>query len=74
MLIKNRFGRVVEVSPERAEEMILKGEGFKMEEAEFEPVKINEPINELKCPYCGKECKNKVGVNKHIEACKKKHL
>lgn len=29
-------------------------------------------INPLKCPYCGRECKNKLGFNKHVEACKKK--
>lgn len=74
MFIKNLRGRIVNVSPERADEMIQKGEGFKIEEVvEAKEVK-EEPINELKCPYCGFEGKTKLGANKHIAACKKKHL
>lgn len=76
MLIKNRFGRIVQVSPERADEMILKGDGFKLEGSEVKEEKapIETPVNELVCPYCGKECKSKLGFNKHTATCKKKAL
>lgn len=70
MLIKNRFGRIVEVNPELADAMIKKGEGFAIEAQEVK----EEPINPLKCPYCGFEAKNKLGFDKHLSACKKKAL
>jgi hypothetical protein len=70
MLIKNRFGRMVDVSPEIADEMFKKGEAFKIEGSLEEP----KVINELECPYCGKVCGNKIGYKKHTEACKKKAL
>lgn len=69
MIIKNRFGRLVDVSEEQARQMIAHKEG--------EPV-IQEPekkeVNPLQCPYCGRVCKNKVGFNSHVRACKKKVL
>lgn len=67
MLIKNSRGRIVQVSPERADEMIQKGEGFIIEE---KPADL--PANPLECPYCGMVCKNQLGFNKHTNSCKKK--
>ena len=69
MLIKNRFGRIVDVTEERAREMVQKNEAVIIDETPKEPEK---PKNELECPYCGKICKSKLGFAKHTEACKKK--
>jgi hypothetical protein len=46
----------------------------KKNNADFEGDATEEGKNPLECPYCGKVCKNQIGFNKHVEACKKKAL
>jgi len=60
MLIKNRFGRIVDVSQEQAEAMVRKGEAIMYDETPA-PKKHNE------CPYCDSPLE---GHN--VEKCKKK--
>ena len=40
-----------------------------VEEPNTEPY-VEEPEEELKCQYCGKVCKNKLGLTSHEEHCK----
>lgn len=70
MLIKNRFGRLVDVPEQMAHEMVKKGEATLVDEA---PVETKETtINPLECVYCGKVYKNPTGLKIHQKACKKK--
>ena len=60
MLIKNRFGRIVEVPEDLGKEMIRKKEAIAFDET---PQKKELPKN--RCPYCFEDCG-------HIEECQKK--
>ena len=78
MIIQNRFGRIVSVADELGLSMIKGGEATLYEapaEIKENTEKKDEDVkNPLECPYCGKVCGNKLGFNKHTEACKKKAL
>jgi len=69
MIIKNRFGRIVDVSDEQGRDMIKHDGATLFEEEKVVENKVNNP---LECPYCSKVCANQLGFNKHTEACKKK--
>lgn len=76
MIIKNRFGRIVEV-PEEQGRIMIKSDGATLYEPDLTPVASNQtPVvkNPLECPYCGKICVSQLGFNKHATACKKKAL
>lgn len=75
MIIKNRFGRLVAVTEELGRELINKKEATLYEPEIIQNTEESrESVNPLECPYCGKVCANKLGFNKHTEACKKKVL
>ncbi len=70
MLIKNRFGRVLDVPEDMAHSMVAKKEAELVDEA---PVEAKEDaVNPLECVYCGKVLKNETGLKIHLKACKKK--
>lgn len=75
MIIKNRFGRIVDVPEEQGKSMI-KEDGATLYEPEAVKTETanqdNQDKNPLECTYCGKICKNQLGFTKHTEACKKK--
>lgn len=71
MLIKNRFGRLVDVSSEQAEYMIRNGEA---ELANETPAKKEEHIRKpSECPYCGRDCRTVLALSKHSAKCEKKN-
>jgi hypothetical protein len=70
MLIKNRSGRIVDVSKEQADYMLRNNEGELVDETPPEPVKT--VIEDNTCLFCGKVCVSPFGLKSHMRHCKKK--
>lgn len=73
MLIKNRFGRIVDVSEELGLSMIKKKEATAVDETPV-VVEPEKTVSPLECVYCGKMCASEKGVKIHLASCKKKVL
>lgn len=68
MLIKNRWGRILEVPTELGQSMMRKGECAYVDQTPEATI----TRNELSCPYCDKVLENKEGLEEHTIICKKK--